>query len=92
MSEGVAGNEKEGVRERGRGREKKKEDLVSRASLGPRGRCRTEGRETREKGKRMRKSERNGEGTWICHFFERKGAEERRKDSETLTTRDLLMN
>lgn len=31
MSEGVAGNEKEGVRERGRGRERKKEDLVSRS-------------------------------------------------------------
>jgi len=68
MSEGVAGNE----RERGSG--------LSGSPLGPRGRCRTEGRETREKGRRMRKSGRNGEGTWICHFFERKGAEERRKD------------
>lgn len=70
MSEGVAGNEKEEIKERRReagGRERG--SLVSRASLGPRGRCRTEGRETREKDRKMRKSGRNRDGTWICHFF-----------------------
>jgi len=71
MSEGVAASEKEEVRER-----KKERGLVSRASLGPRGR-RTEGRETREKGRKMRNSERKRHGTWNCQFLERKGAEER---------------
>jgi len=54
MSEGVAGNE----RERGSG--------LSGSPLGPRGRCRTEGRETREKGRRMRKS---GQAMGKVHGF-----------------------
>lgn len=55
----------------------KERGLVSRASLGPRGRCRTEGHETREKGRKMRNSGRKRQGTWNCQFLERKGAEER---------------
>lgn len=65
------------VRRKRRERERRRGGLVSRASLGPRGRCRTEGRETREKGRKMRNSGRKRQGTWNCQFLERKGAEER---------------
>lgn len=51
------------------GKEREKERKISRTSLGPRSRCRIEGRETREKGRKMKRMNAKGKVYWDLSIF-----------------------